>query len=212
MERIPEGAGDGRGRRPEILPRPGALVNSSTWAQLWGTRPRPPDSDGTPWGGETAARQGDPTAFLAGVSAPPPARSAALSDPTPALGCPSFQGASGFPERREGQRTRPLRRRSPNSSRAGGETPGRGPRGLRDYNSQRTPGGGAPNSAVDAARDRSPSLGAVAGTSYKIQSALFTDGETKAQKLEGYYLGRPPLAPGMGRESPRVCDHLPAPW
>lgn len=140
MEHILEGVEDGRGRRPEILPRPGALVNSSTWAQLWGTRPRPPGSDGTPWGGETAARQGDPTAFLAGVSAPPPSPSAVLSDPTPALRCPSFQGASGFPERREGQRTRPLLRGSPNSSCVGGETPGRGPRGLRDYNSQRTPG------------------------------------------------------------------------
>lgn len=50
----------------------------------------------TAWGGgrsrRTAARQGDPTAFLAGVSAPLPSPSAEISDPSAKLGRPSSQG------------------------------------------------------------------------------------------------------------------------
>lgn len=53
------------------------------------------------WSRGTAARQGDPTAFLAGVSASRPAPSAEISETPPELGCSPF--SCGSQELRGGQ-------------------------------------------------------------------------------------------------------------
>lgn len=194
MGHIHEGFEKGRGSRsPDQRPfRPPRMCKQRHVDPDLGDAPTPhPTGTASRGGGgrsrETAARQGDPTAFLAGVSAPLPVPVAEISDLTPELGRSPFRERLAFQSEgsvREGDAFFPpgiVRR-----FRSVGETPGRRLCGLRDYNSHRTRGGEAP----DVCRVRcwglqSQPWALLLGNPVRIQPALFTDGQTEAQRPEG---------------------------
>lgn len=103
MGHIHEGFEKGRGSRsPDQRPfRPPRMCKQRHVDPDLGDAPTPhPTGTASRGGGgrsrETAARQGDPTAFLAGVSAPLPVPVAEISDFTPELGRSPFRERLAF--------------------------------------------------------------------------------------------------------------------